>query len=50
MHVFRLLLWSIAHAQAGQVPITKGKEDHENNEETVMMEEDGQVETRLHVT
>lgn len=44
------LLWSEAHAQAGQVSVTEGEEDHEEDEPAVMMEEDRQVETRVNVT
>lgn len=44
------LLRAVAHAQAGQVAVTEGKEDHEDDEDAVMMEEDGEVEPRLDVT
>ena len=44
------LLWSETHAEAGQVSITEGEDDHEEDEPAVMMEEDGQVETRLNIT
>lgn len=50
MRFYWFLLWSIAHAQAGQVPITEGEDNHEDDEETIVVEEDWQVETRLHVT
>lgn len=43
------LLWSKTHAQAGQVSITEGKEDHEDDEPAVMVEENWQVETRLNI-
>ena len=44
------LLWAVAHAEACQVSITEGEENHEDDEETVMMEVNGQVESRLNIT
>lgn len=44
------LLWAVAHAEARQVSVTKGKEDHEDDEEAIVVEEDWQVKTRLNVT
>lgn len=43
------LLWSKTHAQAGQVSVTEGEEDHEDDEPAVMLEENWQVDTRLNV-
>lgn len=48
--VISFLLWSEAHAEAGQVSVTEGEDDHEEDEPAVMIEEDGQVETRLNIT
>lgn len=48
--VISLLLWSVAHAEARQVSVTEGEEDHEDDEEAVVVEEDGQEDTRLNVT
>lgn len=42
-------LWTITHAEACQVPITEGKEDHEEDKEAVVMENDRQVGTRVNV-
>lgn len=44
------LLWSEAHAQTGQISVTEGKEDYEEDEPAIMMKEDRQVETRLNIT
>lgn len=44
------LLWAVAHAETGQVAVTEGEDNHEDDEEAIMVEEDGQVETRLDVT
>lgn len=44
------ILWTKAHAEACQVSITEGEKNYEEDEPAVMMEEDGQVETRLNVT
>lgn len=35
-----ILLWSKAHAETGQVSITEGEDNHEEDEPAVMMEED----------
>lgn len=43
------LLWTITHAEACQVPVTEGKEDHEEDKEAVVMENDWQVGTRVNV-
>lgn len=42
-------LWAEAHAQAGQVSVREGEEQHESDEPGVMVEEDGQVETGQNV-
>lgn len=42
-------LWAEAHAQASQVSVREGEEQHETDEPGVMVEEDGEVETRLNV-
>ena len=44
------LLWTVAHAETGEVSVTEGEDDHEDDEEAVMVEVDGQVESRLNVT
>lgn len=42
-------LWAEAHAQAGQVSVGEGEEQHETDEPGVVVEEDGEVEPRLNV-
>lgn len=42
-------LRSVAHAEAGQVAVAEGEEEHEGDEEAVVMEEDGQMEAGLNV-
>lgn len=44
------VLWSKAHAQAGQVSVTEGEENHEDDEPAIVKKEDRQVKTRLNVT
>lgn len=43
------ILWTVAHTEACQIPITEGEEDHVEDKEAVMMENDWQVGTRLNV-
>lgn len=45
-----VLLRSVAHAEARQISITEGEQDHEDDEESVVVEKDGQMKTRLNVT
>lgn len=42
-------LWAETHAQASQVSVGEGEEQHEPDEPGVVVEEDGQVEARLNV-
>lgn len=42
-------LWAETHAQASQVSVREGEEQHEYDEPGVMVEEDREVETRLNV-
>lgn len=51
MHVDILyVLWSEAHAETGQVSVTEGEEDHENDVPGVVSEHHGQVVSGLNVT
>lgn len=50
LQFFALLLWSEAHTEAGQVTVSEGEEDHEDNEPGIMVEEDGQVVAGLNIT
>lgn len=43
-------LWAKAHAETGQVAVTEGKEDHEDDVPGVVSEHHGQVVPGLHVT
>lgn len=43
------LLRSITHAEAGQVAIAEGEEEHEGDEEAIVIEEDGQMGAGLNV-
>lgn len=44
------VFWTKAHAEAGQVAITEGEEDDEEDEPAIVVEQDGQVMTRMNVT
>lgn len=43
-------LWAKTHAETGQVAVTEGKEDHEDDVPSVVSEQHGQVVPGLHVT
>ncbi|XP_037830705.1 cyclin-dependent kinase 15 isoform X1 [Kryptolebias marmoratus] len=39
-----------AHAEACQISVTEGKQDHKDDEKTIMVKKDGQMKSRLNVT
>lgn len=43
------LLGPIAHAEAGQVSVREGEEDHEDDEPSIVLKEDRQVAPGLHI-
>lgn len=44
-----VLLWSEAHAEAGQVSVGEGEDDYEDDEPGVMIKQNGEVVTRRDV-
>lgn len=48
--MLRHFLWSEAHAEAGQVSIAEGEEDHEDDVPGIMTEHHGQEDSGLNVT